>query len=328
MDVLPFSTDNLPPERRLSTFQQGAVDYRVDAVGDPLAFESRWRLLVVGELNLIESWISPVSYRRTRADIAADGKDRISVLCVLDGRSEGTIDDMPVSVGPGDAMVFDLLRPLDLRSDTPLHTLIVNLPRFLLDEDVSRVSNRIPAGPELDLVVGQIRHLLDHAGTIPPESAVHHAWAMRDLLSRAFLAADRTERDAGRPLLEKIARTIDNALSAPPGEHELADSVGASRQEVSTALQSVGGWAQLVEHRRLLAAYRLLCSPRETAPVGTIAQRCGMQNLADFSRRFRLAFGASPREVRARQHGDLPRWAGGYRVASHYRDLMSPADED
>lgn len=329
MDVLPFTTDSLPPDRRLAAFRQGAADFHVEALGDPLAFGARWRLLIAGEVNLIESWISPVHYRRTRADIAADGADRVAVLFVLDGHSVGTIDDKPISVGPGDAMILDLLRPLDTRSPEPLHTIIATLPRFLLDEalPISRLEGSVRASAEVALACGHIRHLLDHAPAISPESAVFHGRAVRDLVALALLPAYAADdwRDGSAPLLAKIHALIDRRLTQPIAAADIPVALDASSGQVAAALASAGGWASLVEQRRLLAAYRLLCAPDGATAIATIGERCGFPDAADFSRRFRQSFGASPRKVRARHQGELPRWAGAYHVADDYRELLSEA---
>ena len=85
----------------------------------------------------------------------------------------------------------------------------------------------------------------------------------------------------------------------------------------------MGGLALLAERRRLFAAYRLLCSPRETHTVEEIALRCGFSSLPQFSRRFRSAFHTSARDLRRFGRGRLPIWAGAYPVEQLYGSLIA-----
>lgn len=327
MDVLPFSTDSLPQADRLAAFRRGATDFRVDAIGDPLAFAAQWRLLVTGEINLIESRISPVHYRRTRDDIAADGKDRVAVLMILGGEVVGTINDQPIRVGPGDAMVFDLLRPLDTRAAGPLHTLIATMPRFILEEVLPLPLERssMGASAELALAVAQIRYLLGHAAGIGAESGMFHGLAVCDLIARALLPATGNvegERERATPLLARVHEIIDARLLDPPPLRTVAEALGTTADAVRAITERAGSWSRLIEQRRLIAAYRLLCLSGGALSIGAIAARSGFGSGAHFSRRFRQAFGAAPSDVRARHLGDLPAWAGSYHVAVAYRELL------
>ena len=60
-----FDTDRLPANQRLAAFQAGAVDFKVDAIGDPDAFWVRWHLLRLGDVNAVRSTTSLIHYRRT-----------------------------------------------------------------------------------------------------------------------------------------------------------------------------------------------------------------------------------------------------------------------
>ena len=116
MQLMSFDTAVVPPDVRLATFRAGAFDFRVDPIGDATAFASRWRMLSLGDLNVIHSHTSALHYRRDAAMIAADGSDRITIHYYVVGGEAGEIDGRAVEVHAGGAMIWDLARPLDLKS--------------------------------------------------------------------------------------------------------------------------------------------------------------------------------------------------------------------
>ncbi|RYF38972.1 MAG: AraC family transcriptional regulator [Cytophagaceae bacterium] len=79
---------------------------------------------------------------------------------------------------------------------------------------------------------------------------------------------------------------------------------------------------ELIERRRLLAAYRLLSDPAETATISVIAARCGLVDMPRFSRRFRAVFHTSASDLRTHHRAHLPVWAGAYHLESSYGPLM------
>ena len=59
--------------------------------------------------------------------------------------------------------------------------------------------------------------------------------------------------------------------------------------------------AQWIIRERLEVARRELAGPR-TQPIATVARQCGFTDPTHFSRRFREAYGMSPREWRRLNH--------------------------
>ena len=326
MQVLSFGTDAVPPADRLTLFRRGATDYQVDAIGDPLAFSVNWRLLALGEINIVDARISPVRYVRTPAQIESDGMDRVSVLYLHEGRVTGTVDGEPADIRPGDAIIVDLTRPIDVTCAPNSYTLLT-IPRYLIEEVLPKphFAGTVAASAALALAFEQVAYLLDHADAIADESAIFHARAVRDMAAVAVLPAYRTTQaiDASAPLLRQVCEIIDADLLDAPDEAAIARRLGTSSGAVRDVLYRVGGIGQLVERRRLLAAYRQLSDPSQSDSISDIAVRCGFANLPGFSRRFRQTFHCAPRDVRTQRLGRLPRWAGAYHVESHYGALMA-----
>jgi AraC-like DNA-binding protein len=325
--ILQFTTDVAPPEQRLALFRAGAVDYVVDAVDDPLDFSVAWRLLVLGEINIVDSVVTPVRYRRSPEMIEQDGKDRISILYVLSGGAAGYVDDVWVEAGPGDALIFDLLRTLDVTSGSTTRYLIVTLPRHLVEEVLPQAhfDGRIAASDRLRLAFDQIAYLIERAAELEEESIPHHVRAVRDLLAIALMPGYRSfdRNDPGAPLLRRISDVIDEVLAADHTIQSLARALDEPGIEIGALLDRFGGLDKVVERRRLLAAYRRLSDPSDHAQVGTIADACGFSSRAEFGRRFREVFGCTPRDLRTQHAGQLPQWAGAYRVPENYGSLLS-----
>lgn len=329
MRTLRFSTGTLPPEQRLPLFQAGARAYTVAAIGDPLGFAADWRVVPLGDVNIVHAHITPVSYQRTRARIAADGENRVAFFHLRQGSGTGTLNDVAVATAPGGAMIWDLCCPLDLRSETTAEVEIVTLPRFMIDEVMPAgipLAGTIAPSPALTLVVEHLRFLLDHAGDLPDQAAPFQGRALRDMVVMAMhpiVQAHRSgESSQVEPVLQRILDRIDRD---PAGVHDmpgLANALALPAETVAATLARFGGFDMLVEQRRLLAAYRLLSDPAETDAISVIAARCGFTDMPRFSRRFRAVFHTTATDLRQHHRAHLPVWAGAYHLEQSYGALM------
>jgi AraC-like DNA-binding protein len=90
-------------------------------------------------------------------------------------------------------------------------------------------------------------------------------------------------------------RVSDIAAAASIGERE---ALRCFRQELATTPTTY-----LVERRMEHAARILSESPQET--ISQVAQRVGMKSASNFSQRFRMYFGCTPREWRSRVSGNM-----------------------
>lgn len=329
MQVMTFDTANIAEPVRLATFRAAAHEFRVDPIGDPAAFSQRWRMLKLGDLNVIHVHGSALHYQRDLAMIMADGEDRLTIHCYLSGATRGTIDGRGVDISAPDAVIWDLAAPLDMRSSRERHEMIiVTLPRYLIDEvlPAPSLAGALPASPELALAVVQARRLIDDAANIPDAAALFLSRALRDMFAVAMLPAYRAVRPMARPdapLLQRINDFLDARLSAEPDAPAVAAALEVTPEDVAKVADHFGGLALLAERRRLLAAYRLLCDPGETATVELIAHRCGFSSVTGFSRRFSSVFRTSARDLRRHGRGHLPPWAGAYHVEHLYGAMLS-----
>ncbi len=327
MPPLTFTTDAVPAEQRLTLFRAGASSYQVDALDDPLGFAARWRVLRLGDLNGLVATVTPVSYLRTAERIAFDGEDRLVFFHVRAGRAHGMLDGVPVDVGQGGAMVWDLSRPLDMRAPGGLSVQAVTLPRFMVEEVMPGVtlSGVIAPSPALALATGHLAFLFDQADALPDDATPFQGRALRDMLAMAMrpLYLDRGGDPSPAPVLQRIVDHLDRRPAGDWTVALLADALSLSPAEVDGTVERFGGLDDLVERRRLLAAYRLLCDPAETAAVSVIAARCGFTDMPRFSRRFRAVFHTTATDLRLHHRGYLPEWAGAYHLEVSYGALRA-----
>ncbi len=327
MQWLNFSTDTVAPAHRLALFRAGAVSYQVDALGDPASFSAHWRVLRLGDVNVLHAHVSPVRYLRQRERIDADGEDRMVFFHIRTGDSDGVLDDEPIVASSGSSLMWDLTCPLEMRSPSGLDVVAVTLPRFMIEEALPGVtlSGAIAPSAALTLASEHLRFLFDHADALPDETAPFQGRALRDLLAMAImpLYLKRGGQPHSVPALHRILEQVDREPAAAWHACGLAKTLALPLPEVAATVDRFGGLDALVERRRLLAAYRMLCDPAETAPVSVIAVRCGLTDMPRFSRRFRAVFHTTATDLRHHHRARLPRWAGAYHLEESYEPFRA-----
>lgn len=325
--MLHLDTAVLPEGERLARFAACTPAYRIDALGDPLAFAADCRAARIGEVNVMHTRISPVRYWRTPEQIEADGEDRLMMFHIVAGHSLGLLGGKPVEARPGEALLWDLTRPLDVRSPDGVECEAISLPRFMIEEVLpgAALGGVIAPSPALSLALDHARYLLEHADALPPMTLAFQGRALRDMLMTAFYPAaqSRDRDDHGVPLLRRVTERIDRDPGAAWDLPRLAILLREPIATLAGQLDRVGGFDVLLERRRLLAAYRWLGDPMETAPISVIAARCGFTNLPRFSRRFHAAFHITARDLRVHHRADLPAWTGAHHLDKTYAAIIT-----
>lgn len=195
----------------------------------------------------------------------------------------------------------------------------VSEQRFASDLELARVLGcDTPRAQRLIQVFRQTLSLLDN-----PELDAHgHLDALQvdDLIYRLFalllhprldavLAVNRQGGLAPRErIFEELLDWIRANLHSPINLTELEQRSGYSRRTLQLAFQQRFGCGpvQWVRQQRLDQARLALLQPHPGDTVGSVAARCGFQNLAAFSRVFRAQFGLKPSELiheGRRRHG-------------------------
>ncbi|GLZ47122.1 hypothetical protein Acsp06_33070 [Actinomycetospora sp. NBRC 106375] len=271
---------------------------------------ARMELWQLGRLHLFRSASSGMAMSRTAGGARRDGAP-IVALAVQErstARHEqfGRRQDIP----PGRLMLVDLTAPFAFSWATTGASRALQIPLDALGLPVDTVraaSGALDTSPLAGLVS---RHVVDLFGEADRLAAGDQAAAIGAAsidLVRALLvstaAPDATERSVHHEtLVVRIHEYVRQRLRDPDlGADEIAAVHNISRRQLFGLFARAGAsLEQSIIARRLDAAHDEL-GRAESAhkSVATIAHEWGFRDAAHFSRRFRRAFGTTPRERRA-----------------------------
>jgi AraC-like DNA-binding protein len=183
----------------------------------------------------------------------------------------------------------------------------VSLDRLGLARDyVERSYERIQASPLSGQLSGHLRILLRDADSVSRgPAATMVGQATTDLVRAVLISAIDEEpfrHDGWRESLTTVTKSyIAQHLADPSlGAERIARAMSVSVRQLYKSWESepcpLGQW---ILERRLEAARDALTSPRgRNQTIAAVARRWGFADATHFSRRFRLAYGMSPREWR------------------------------
>ncbi|MFO1140781.1 MAG: helix-turn-helix domain-containing protein [Amaricoccus sp.] len=210
-------------------------------------------------------------------------------------------------VRPGDMYFYDAGTEHQLLFDEPFDHLAVRVPRKLLERRWSRLAEigsfRAPAD---ERVIDRV--LLPMAGAAigsPDERDLPNvAIAMIDLFAarvQGDAPAATAETSHARLMARRIGHEVDLRLEDPALDAEaVGRTLGLSRRQVDRLLERCGtSFARILMGKRLRRAAELLEQPwARGQSVTQLALAAGFENHSFFSRKFREAYGLSPRDYR------------------------------
>jgi len=275
------------------------------------AFRGELRGASLGPLRLYQVDADSHRVRRTSRLISAEQGDYFKLGLQRAGGSAIVQDGRGALLRPGDFAVYDTTRPYTFTFDDPCRLLVLIFPRAMLglsaaevaQVTATRFSGASGLGALLSSFLGQAADLLDEV-----DLRDNHRLGTNilDLLTTA-LAARLDTRPADpdtvrRALFTRTLAYIDQHL----GEPWLTPDRIAAAQHISTRYlhklfqaehTTVSAW---IRQRRLEACSHDLRDPILAGrPVSAIGARWGLPDAAHFSRLFRAAYGASPRDYRS-----------------------------
>jgi AraC-like DNA-binding protein len=306
-----------------------APDRRADAVAEVMRFSSsiptqvihdcpseevsaRFEFAALGDARLLTCTNSAQGLVRTAAQLRGAESGQLAVSVKWTGTATHTMVPGGRLRG-GDIYVTDLRRPYEFFDSGGMSSAFyIPFERLGLPPDYAyRAGQRINASP----MAGQLRRhfqlLVRDAGAIAQgPAAAMVGQATTDLVRAALVAAiDEAplRADGYEADLITVAKSyIAQHLAEPDlGAEAIAAALFISVRQVYKLWEgeprSLGQW---ILERRLDAARRELTSPRrQHQTIAAIASRWGFVDATHFSRRFRQAYGMSPREWRHACHG-------------------------
>jgi AraC-like DNA-binding protein len=248
---------------------------------------------------------TPTRIRRAREEV---------MLVSLQVRGIGIIaqDGREARLTPGDFACYDSTRPYTLNFDASFEQLVLHMPREAMVRRIGRTelwtARRIEgASPVGSLVLPFVQRTASIVSDVAPATASQLSDTCLSLVTAALgerLGAIGQGASSVRTALLFRAKAVieshlhDHALST----EKVAELVGISPRYLQDLFHAESTTvSDFTWQRRLEKSRRDLADPmRASDSIAQIALACGFAAFEHFSRRYKDAFGASPREDRIR----------------------------
>ncbi|WP_335935044.1 AraC family transcriptional regulator [Streptomyces sp. PTD5-9] len=329
--MLLLDLDTFDPQDRVEAFHHALTDASVpnDIVHEvpDTGMRARVEAWRVGALDLVDARSTGFEVRRTARHVRWH-RDRPVVSVSLQSRGVHHAENggERYTLGSDDVAVFHELAPrrYGWSGEGASQAITIDVEHLAVSVDtVVRASLRLRASPLHDLVLTHLRAFWRDPGALaadPGAAALSNATIelVRALLTSA--AHDEDDRRVRSALDDSLAARIMAYVRRHLADPELtpdriAREHAVSRRQLYAVLARAGiSLEQWVIGERLEAACRLLTSPRHIGlPVSAVAARCGFTSPSHFTRRFRAAYGVTPREwrrLRIQEAASSPRTGG------------------
>ncbi|WP_409332819.1 helix-turn-helix domain-containing protein [Trujillonella humicola] len=309
--MLLFDTAPLPPGERAEAFravmQEAAAPCRIEHREEPDLMQARISAWSYGRAALVSTDASRFGLVRTARHVRADGEPVVSLSYQRRGRGEFGQREHRQVVQGRDLLLVDTTAPYTFACATgggnralQLSLDVLGLPGDL----VRRAAPRLRASPLHDLVRTHLEWLADAAPELADDPGAAALGTATVELVRALVvsaAGDDPRRAQVREetLLSRVRAHVRQNL-ADPGltPRSIAAAHNVSVRQLYRACAEAG-WSleQWVIDQRLEDARVRLTTPAGLRrPIGATARACGFADASHFTRRFRRAYGMTPRE--------------------------------
>lgn len=307
-----FSTAGLHPRHRFDFWHEIACKSIVAHNSKPACrdnFHAEIRSDTIGCLGLVIFENSPMTIQRT-ARQANMGPRELFICRQIAGSVALEQDCRDVLLEPGDITLIDPLRPYAGQFFTGSKTLVLKVPRESLEARIGRTREMAacsvkPLQAEDKFASAYLALLAAHSSS--NGSALSHMIESQVLdcvaMSLGKVGAGRTPRmSTARSLVRmKVRAAIEARLADPTLDvAAVAANAGVSRRYAAAVAAEDGtSIMQMILSRRLERCRCALEDPTQARrTISEIAYGWGFADMTHFGRRFKAAFGASPREYR------------------------------
>jgi AraC-like DNA-binding protein len=308
-----FSTADVDPRDRLAYWHDVVCSNIVDrdfTPESPATFQADLHLGAIGDIGLALCATSPMTMVHATHHIGQTQTDHLFVTRQMAGTLVEEQDGREAVLNAGDIVLNDPRFPYASKSFKNSKLLILKIPRRLLEDRIgetrmmtARTLKR--AQKEHRLTSALLRMLPAFTATLDAPALDMVRDHVLDLVAVSLAAA----ADGGKARISStrsfalinVRAVIESRMSDPNlDQYAVAAAAGVNQRFANQVLAQEGtSIARLIQLRRLERCRRAFEDPLQAhRTVSEIAYGWGFTDLTHFGRRFKAAYGCSPREYR------------------------------
>lgn len=306
-----LDTATLAPDQRVDAFRaafdQASVPCRIEHLGPDTHVHSRMHLWHFGQANLFTTDASGFRLVRTPRHLRMESPAVVALAVQSSGVGRFRQFDAESLVPAGSLMVSDLTAPYEFSWVDSGGSRAFQIPygRLALPQDVVRsAAPRLRASPLHDLVRDHLVRLAADADRLAGDpGATALGTATIELVRALFVSVADDERlarevRADTLLTRVLAWAREHLTETDLGPERIAAVHNVSVRQLYKACAEAGVSLEqwLISERLDLARAELASAAGRRRPIATTAHACGFADPSHFARRFRAAYGLSPRE--------------------------------
>jgi AraC-like DNA-binding protein len=312
------TTADIPAGKRFNYWQDAVCDVFVELDCRPVSHRRFFGEIATArceDLHFSVVRSCDQNVLRTPSRIRAAREEVLLISVQMSGTGMVIQDGREARLQPGDFACYDSTRPYTLSFNEDFEQLVLHMPRGLLLERLGRtelLTARAVRGtsPVGSLVFPYLRQVASVVGEVDAQTAARLSevslalvtTALGELVQREHQGAPDARSWTRTALTYRAKAFIEEQLHDPDlTPAKVADAVGISLRYLQLLFHAenaaVSDW---IWARRLERSRRRLIDPLLAhESIAQVAFGCGFAELAHFSRRFKAAYAASPRDYRA-----------------------------
>ncbi|UIY45308.1 helix-turn-helix domain-containing protein [Methylobacterium radiotolerans] len=257
---------------------------------------------------------------RSETLAAAQALDHVILRAHADGQAQIFAGERSGEAAPGDLVVLDLARPVQIMMSAQAASAII-VPRRLLASQGSGLASwhgRIVGGAEDRLARLLADHLVHLAHCLPAATsaqAAHLISATLDLCRAFGLSASTSPNESAERALGRTRNAVLRFIDAHLADVDVARltaEFALSRRSLYRLFDDFGGIQGYIRDRRLARAMVQLSRtpPDRRRKMAQLAHECGFRTDLTFSRAFHRRYGLNPSDVISGSPVVIPTTAG------------------